>query len=84
MIPVCRGEISPRPAGTDLTLRLHKEIKLCHGKVVQYSTWDLLRFACNFFESFFVTMSPYEIENPSISSIIGLKFFYLSYFHSCS
>ena len=24
MIPVCWGEISPRPAGTDLTLRLWK------------------------------------------------------------
>ena len=27
MIAVCRDEISPRPAGTDLTLRLHVEIK---------------------------------------------------------
>ena len=26
MIPVCRDEISPRPAETDLTLRLHVEI----------------------------------------------------------
>ena len=26
MIPVCLDEISPRPAGTDLTLRLHVEI----------------------------------------------------------
>ena len=27
MIPVCRDEISHRPAGPDLTLRLHVEIK---------------------------------------------------------
>ena len=27
MIPVCRDEVSHRPAGTNLTLRLHVEIK---------------------------------------------------------
>ena len=63
MIPVCRDEISPRPAGTDLTLRLHVEIKF-RRKAGQFSTWHLFRFACNFFEFFFVNMSVYEIENP--------------------
>ena len=42
MIPVCRDEISPRPAGTDLTLRLHVEIKFRPGKAGQLSTWHLL------------------------------------------
>ena len=64
MIPVCRHEISPRPAGTDLTLRLHVEIKFRPGKAGQFSTWHLFRFVCNFFEFFFVNMSVYEIENP--------------------
>ena len=64
MIPVCRDEISPRPAGTDLTLRLHVEIKFRPGKAGQFSTWHLFRFVCNFFEFFFVNMSVYEIENP--------------------
>ena len=27
IIPVCRGEVLPRPAGADLTLRLHVKIK---------------------------------------------------------
>ena len=63
MIPVCRDEISPRPAGTDLTLRLHEENKFRPGKVGQFSTWHLFRFVCNFSEFFFVTMSVYEIEN---------------------
>ena len=64
MIPVCRDEISPRPAGTDLILRLHVEIKFLLGKVGQFSTWHLFSFVCNFFELFFVIMSVYEIENP--------------------
>ena len=38
MIPVCRDEILPRPAGTDLTLRLHVKIKFCPGKAGQFST----------------------------------------------
>ena len=38
MIPVCRDEISPRPAATDLTLRLHGEIKFRPGKARQFST----------------------------------------------
>ena len=67
MIPVCRDEISSRPAGTDLTLRLHVKIKFRPGKAGQFSTWHLFRFACNFFELFFVTMSVYEIENLLIS-----------------
>ena len=66
IIPVCQDEISPRPAGTDLTLRLHVEIKF-RRKAGQFSTWHLFRFACNFFEFFFVNMSVYEIENPQIS-----------------
>ena len=64
MIPVCRDEISPRPAGADTTLRLHVEIKFCLGKAKQFSTWYLFRFVCNFFEFFFVNMSVYEIEDP--------------------
>ena len=62
VILVCRDEISVRPAGTDLTVWLHVEIKFCPGKVAQFSTWHL--FVWNFFEFFFVTMSVYEIENP--------------------
>ena len=55
-----RNEISPRPAVTDLTLRLHVEIKFRSGKAGQFSTWHLFRFVCNFFEFFFITMSIYE------------------------
>ena len=64
MISVCRDEISPYPAGTDLTLPLRVEIRFCPGKARQFSTWHLFRFVCNFFEFSFVTMSVYEIENP--------------------
>ena len=64
MILVCRDEISPCPARTDLTLRLHVEIKFCPYTAGQFSTWYLFRFVCNFFEVFFVTISVYEIENP--------------------
>ena len=38
MIPVCRDEISTRPAGRDLTLRLHVEIKFRPGRAGQFST----------------------------------------------
>ena len=38
IIPVCRDEISPRPAGTDLILRLHVEINFSSGKAGQFST----------------------------------------------
>ena len=64
MIPVCRGEILPRTAGTDLALQLHVEIKFRPGKVGQFSPWYLFRFACNFFDFFSVNVSIYEIENP--------------------
>ena len=64
MIPVCQSEISPRLVGTDPTLRLHVEIKFRHGKAGQFFTWHLFRFACKFFEFFFVSMSVNEIENP--------------------
>ena len=64
MIPVCRDEILTRQTGTDFTLRLHVEIKFCPGKAGQFSTWQLFRVACIFFEFFFVSMSVYEIENP--------------------
>ena len=37
-IPVCYDEISPRPAGADLTLRLRVEIKFRPGKAEQFST----------------------------------------------
>ena len=49
MIPNCRDEISIRPAGTDLTLRLQKEIKFHLGKEGQFSTWHLFRFVYIFF-----------------------------------
>ena len=64
MIPVYWDEISPRPDGADVTLRLHVEIKFRPGKAGQFSAWHLFRFVCNFFEFFFVNMSVYEIENP--------------------
>ena len=64
MIPVCRDEISTRPAGAYFTLRLHAEIKFHHGKAGQFFTCYLFRFAGTFFEFFFVSMSVYEIENP--------------------
>ena len=82
MIPVCRDETSPRPAGTDLTLRLHVEIKFRPGMAGQFSTRHLFRFVCNFFEFFSVTISVYEIENALIS--FDLIFFCLIYFNSCS
>ena len=40
MIPVCRDEISARPAGIDFTLGLHVEIKFRPGKAGQFSTWS--------------------------------------------
>ena len=52
MIPVCRDEISTRPAGAYFTLRLHVEIKFHHGKAGQFSTCYLFRFAGTFFEFF--------------------------------
>ena len=76
MIPACRDEISTRLAETDFTLRLHVEIKFRPGKVGQFSTWYLIRFACVFFGSFFASMSSYKTEDPYIS--IDLNFFYLS------
>ena len=57
MIPVCRDEISTRPARTDSTLRLHGEIKFQRGKVGQFSTWYLFRFVHIFFEVSFVSTS---------------------------
>ena len=60
-------EIEILPARTDITLRVHAEIKFRPSKAGQFSTWHLFRFVCNFFEFFFVTMSVYEIENPNIS-----------------
>ena len=38
IIPVCRDEISSRPAGTDLTLRLNVEINFSPGNAGQFST----------------------------------------------
>ena len=63
MIPASRDEISTRPAEIDFTLRLHVEIKFRHGKVGQFSTWCLIRFACVFFGFFFVSMSFYKTED---------------------
>ena len=51
MIPVCWDEISPRPAGTDLTLRLHVEIKFRPGKAGQFPPGiclDLYAISLNF------------------------------------
>ena len=51
MIPVCLDEISPRPAGTDLTLRLHVEIKFRPGKAGQFPPGiclDLYAISLNF------------------------------------
>ena len=33
-----------RPAGTDFTIRLHREIKFRPGKARQFSTWYLFKF----------------------------------------
>ena len=66
MIPVCQDEISPRPAETNVILQLHVETMFYPGKVGQFSTWHLFRFACNFFEFLFAILSVYEIENPYI------------------
>ena len=63
MIPACRDEISIRPAQTDFTLRLHVEIKFRPGKVRQFSTWYLIRFAWFSFGFFFVGMSFYKTED---------------------
>ena len=57
MIPACRDENSTCPVEADFTLRLHVEIKFRPGKAGQFSTWYLIRFACIFFEFFFVSMS---------------------------
>ena len=78
MIPACRDEISTRPVETDFTLRLHVEIKFRPGKVGQFSTWYLIRFACIFFGSFFASMSFYKTEDSYIS--IDLIFFLLELF----
>ena len=51
MIPVYRDEISPRPAETDLTLRLHVEIKFRPGKAGQFPPricLDLYAISLNF------------------------------------
>ena len=59
MIPVCWDENSPRPAGTDLTLRLHVEMKFRPSKVGQLA----FAYICiNFFEFVFVIMSVYEFK----------------------
>ena len=50
MIPGCRDEISTRPAETDITLRLHVEIKFRPGKAGQFFTWYQIMhaFSLNF------------------------------------
>ena len=63
MIPESRDEISTRLAGTDFTLQLRVEIKFRPGKVGQFSTCYLIRFACIFFGFFFVSMSFYKTED---------------------
>ena len=49
MNPVCQDQISTRPAETDFTLRLLKEIEFHPGKLGQFSTWFLLKFEFFFF-----------------------------------
>ena len=52
MIPVCRDEISTRPAGPYFTLRLHVEIKFHHGKRESFPPaicLDLQALSLNFF-----------------------------------
>ena len=73
-----QDEISPRPAGTDLRVRLRVEVKFRPDKAGQFSIWHLFRFVYNFFEFFFVTMSVYETENAWIS--IDFNFFLLELF----
>ena len=61
MIPACRDEILTRPAETDFTP--HVEIKFRPGKAGQFSTWNLIKFACIFFGFFFVSRSFYKTED---------------------
>ena len=63
MIPACRDEILASPAERGFTLQLHVEIKFRPGQAGQFSTWYLIRFACIFFRSFFVSMSFYKAED---------------------
>ena len=49
MNPVCQDQISTRPAETDFTLRLLREIEFHPGKLGQFSTWFLLKFEFFFF-----------------------------------
>ena len=44
MNPVCWDKISTRPAETDFTIPLRREIKFHSGKWGQFSTWFLFRF----------------------------------------
>ena len=73
MIPVCRDETSPRPAGTDITLRLHVEIKFRSGKAGQFSTWHLFRFVCNFFEFFFVNKILRRAKTTSFEKLVKIS-----------
>ena len=77
MVPVLRDEILTRPAGTGFTVQLHVEIKFGPGKAGQFSTWYLFRFACIFFEFFFVRTS--IIKNGNLWISIDLIFFSLSF-----
>ena len=60
MNPVCRDQISTRPAETDFTLRLLREIEFHPGKLGQFSTWFLLKFEYFFFKFLFERMSVQE------------------------
>ena len=77
MIPVLRDEISPGPAGADLTLRLHVKIKFHPGKAGQFSTCMQLLwiFLCNY-----VSLRNWKL----ILISFDLKFISLSYLDSCS
>ena len=56
LIPVCQGEISTRPAGTDFTLWLHGGVRFHPSKEWQFSIWYLYRFVYIFLWFSFVSM----------------------------
>ena len=77
VIPVCWDEISPCPAGTDLTLRLHVEIKFRPGKAGQFSTCHLFRFICHFAN---VNIAK-SLRTPSLQNTFGGCFYIIIKFY---
>ena len=66
------------PSWNGITLRLHVEVTFRPGKAGQFSTHYLIRFACIFFECFFINMSFYKTEDSQVvitwSRLAGMKF----------